>query len=197
MNIKQFSLKTLVVILGTLMMAIGVNLFIISGQGVDPLSTFLDGLTKHIPVTLGTMISIFNAIVLVIVFLVERRHIGIGSFINGIFTGVFSNMLMEPMQILGELPTFLIVILGTLIFSLGIAVYMNAMLGLGTIEATMIILTSRTGISATKIRTVMDITCIIGGILLGATFGYGSIISALFNGKLIGIYTNMLNKLKA
>lgn len=179
------------------MMAIGVNLFIISGQGVDPLSTFLDGLTKHIPVTLGTMISIFNAIVLVIVFLVERRHIGIGSFINGIFTGVFSNMLMEPMQILGELPTFLIVILGTLIFSLGIAVYMNAMLGLGTIEATMIILTSRTGISATKIRTVMDITCIIGGILLGATFGYGSIISALFNGKLIGIYTNMLNKLKA
>lgn len=178
------------------MMAIGVNLFIISGQGVDPLSTFLDGLTKHIPVTLGTMISIFNAIVLVIVFLIERRHIGIGSFINGIFTGVFSNLLMGPMQPLAELPTFLIVILGTIVFSFGIALYMNAMLGLGTIEATMIILTSRTGIAATKIRTVMDIAFIIGGILLGATFGYGSIISALFNGKLIGIFSNMLHKIK-
>lgn len=193
---KQFSLKTLVVILGTLMMAIGVNLFILSGQGVDPLSTFLDGVTKHIPVTLGTMISIFNAIVLVIVFIVERRHIGIGSFINGIFTGIFSNMLMEPMQALSELPTILVVLLGTLIFSFGIALYMNAMLGLGTIEATMLILTSRTGIAATKIRTIMDLSFIIGGILLGATFGYGSIVSALFNGKLIGLFSNMLNKIK-
>lgn len=191
---KQFSLKTLVVILGTLLMAIGVNLFIISGQGVDPLSTLLDGITQHVPVTLGSMISIFNASVLVIIFFVDRRHIGLGSFINGIFTGVFSNMLMEPMQVVNGLPTIVIVLLGTLIFSLGIAVYMNAMLGLGTIEATMLILTSRTGIPATRIRTAMDVSFIVGGILLGATFGYGSIISALFNGKLIGIFTNFINK---
>lgn len=194
MNMKQFSLKTLVVILGTLLMAIGVNLFIISGQGVDPLSTLLDGITQHVPVTLGSMISIFNASVLVIIFFVDRRHIGLGSFINGIFTGVFSNMLMEPMQVVNGLPTIVIVLLGTLIFSLGIAVYMNAMLGLGTIEATMLILTSRTGIPATRIRTAMDVSFIVGGILLGATFGYGSIISALFNGKLIGIFTNFINK---
>lgn len=191
---KQFSLKTLVVILGTLLMAIGVNLFIISGQGVDPLSTLLDGITQHVPVTLGSMISIFNASVLVIIFFVDRRHIGLGSFINGIFTGVFSNMLMEPMQVVNGLPTIVIVLLGTLIFSLGIAVYMNAMLGLGTIEAIMLILTSRTGIPATRIRTAMDVSFIVGGILLGATFGYGSIISALFNGKLIGIFTNFINK---
>lgn len=191
---KQFSLKTLVVILGTLLMAIGVNLFIISGQGVDPLSTLLDGITQHVPVTLGSMISIFNASVLVIIFFVDRRHIGLGSFINGIFTGVFSNMLMEPMQVVNGLPTIVIVLLGSLIFSLGIAVYMNAMLGLGTIEATMLILTSRTGIPATRIRTAMDVSFIVGGILLGATFGYGSIISALFNGKLIGIFTNFINK---
>lgn len=191
---KQFSLKTLVVMLGTLLMAIGVNLFIISGQGVDPLSTLLDGITQHVPVTLGSMISIFNASVLVIIFFVDRRHIGLGSFINGIFTGVFSNMLMEPMQVVNGLPTIVIVLLGTLIFSLGIAVYMNAMLGLGTIEATMLILTSRTGIPATRIRTAMDVSFIVGGILLGATFGYGSIISALFNGKLIGIFTNFINK---
>ena len=191
---KQFSLKTLMVILGTLLMAIGVNLFIISGQGVDPLSTLLDGITQHVPVTLGSMISIFNASVLVIIFFVDRRHIGLGSFINGIFTGVFSNMLMEPMQVVNGLPTIVIVLLGTLIFSLGIAVYMNAMLGLGTIEAIMLILTSRTGIPATRIRTAMDVSFIVGGILLGATFGYGSIISALFNGKLIGIFTNFINK---
>ena len=196
MHMKQFSQKTLVVILGTLMMAIGVNLFIISGQGVDPLSTFLDGMTKHIPVSLGTMISLFNAIVLVIVFFIDRRHIGLGSFINGIFTGVFSNMLMAAMQPIGQLPTVIIVIIGTLIFSFGIALYMQAMLGLGTVEATMLILTSRTGISATKIRTAMDVFFIVGGILLGATFGYGSIVSALLNGKLIGVYSNMLNKLK-
>ena len=88
MHMKQFSQKTLVVILGTLMMAIGVNLFIISGQGVDPLSTFLDGITKHIPVSLGTMISLFNAIVLVIVFFIDRRHIGLGM----VFLPVYSQI---------------------------------------------------------------------------------------------------------
>lgn len=193
---KQFSLKTLVVILGTLMMAIGINLLIISGQGVDPLSTFLDGVTKHIPMELGTMIAIFNAIVLVIIFFIERRHIGLGSFINGIVTGIFSNMLMGAMQPLNALPTILLVLFGTLVFSFGIALYMSAMLGLGTIEATMLILTVRTGISATKIRTAMDLGFIIGGILLGATFGYGTIVSAVFNGKLIGIFTNLINKTK-
>lgn len=196
MNMKQFSLKTLVVILGTLMMAIGINLLIISGQGVDPLSTFLDGVTKHIPMELGTMIAIFNAIVLVIIFFIERRHIGLGSFINGIVTGIFSNMLMGAMQPLNALPTILLVLFGTLVFSFGIALYMSAMLGLGTIEATMLILTVRTGISATKIRTAMDLGFIIGGILLGATFGYGTIVSAVFNGKLIGIFTNLINKTK-
>ena len=196
MNMKQFSLKTLVVILGTLMMAIGINLLIISGQGVDPLSTFLDGVTKHIPMELGTMIAIFNAIVLVIIFFIERRHIGLGSFINGIVTGIFSNMLMAAMQPLNALPTIVLVLFGTLVFSFGIALYMNAMLGLGTIEATMLILTVRTGISATKIRTAMDLGFIIGGILLGATFGYGTIVSAVFNGKLIGIFTNLINKTK-
>lgn len=196
MNIKQFSLKTLVVILGTLMMAIGINLLIISGQGVDPLSTFLDGVTKHIPMELGTMIAIFNGIALVIIFFIERRHIGLGSFINGVVTGIFSNMLMGAMQPLNTLPTIVLVIVGTLVFSFGIALYMNAMLGLGTLEATMLILTVRTGISATKIRTALDLGCIIVGILLGATFGYGSIVSAVFNGKLIGIFTNLINKAK-
>ncbi len=178
------------------MMAIGINLLIISGQGVDPLSTFLDGVTKHIPMELGTMIAIFNAIVLVIIFFIERRHIGLGSFINGIVTGIFSNMLMGAMQPLNALPTILLVLFGTLVFSFGIALYMSAMLGLGTIEATMLILTVRTGISATKIRTAMDLGFIIGGILLGATFGYGTIVSAVFNGKLIGIFTNLINKTK-
>lgn len=193
---KQFSLKTLVVVLGTLMMAIGINLLIISGQGVDPLSTLLDGVTKHIRMELGTMIAIFNAIVLVLIFIIDRRHIGLGSFINGIVTGIFSNMLMDPMQALNTLPTIVLVIFGTLIFSFGIALYMNAMLGLGTIEATMLILTVRTGISATKVRTALDLSFIIVGILLGATFGYGSIVSAVFNGKLIGMFTNLINKTK-
>lgn len=194
MYTQQFIKKILVVVLGTMLMSIGLNLFIFSGQGVDPLSTFLDGVVQHIPLELGTMISIFNTIVLVTVFFVDRRHIGVGSFINGIFTGVFSNMLMAPMAPLQGMPTVVLVLLGVVIFSLGIAVYMSAMFGLGSMESTMLIFTSRTGFDATIVRTVMDVAFIIVGILLGATFGYGSILSAAFNGKLIGIFSGWISK---
>ena len=103
-------------------------------------------------------------------------------------------MLMAPMAPLQGMPTVVLVLLGVVIFSLGIAVYMSAMFGLGSMESTMLIFTSRTGFDATIVRTVMDVAFIIVGILLGATFGYGSILSAAFNGKLIGIFSGWISK---
>lgn len=175
-------------------MAIGLNLMILSNQGVDPLSTFLAGLTNIIPMQLGTMISIFNGLLLIAIFFYDSQYIGLGSFINGIFLGIFSNLLLPSMNGLTNFPSLILTVLAVLAFPLGIAIYMNMDLGLGSTEALMYVVANKFSGNIGLIRTSLDIFFIVVGILLGAEFGYGTFIIALVNGSLIQKYSNLLKR---
>lgn len=196
MNLKTILFRLVIVFAGTALMGVGIILFILSGQGIDPLSTMLAGFVEHLPMDLGTMISVFNVSVLGLVALVDRRFIGVGSLINAIFVGVFTNLWTESLLPLTQLPDFVLVVLAILLFTLGIAVYMKGHLGFGPVEAMMNVLASYTPLDVRKSRLFLDISYIVIGILLGATYGYGTILSAFLISPLIGAFSILLNKLK-
>lgn len=196
MNLKTILFRLVIVFAGTALMGVGIILFILSGQGIDPLSTMLAGFVEHLPMDLGTMISVFNVSVLGLVALVDRRFIGVGSLINAIFVGVFTNLWTESLLPLTQLPDFVLVVLAILLFTFGIAVYMKGHLGFGPVEAMMNVLASYTPLDVRKSRLFLDISYIVIGILLGATYGYGTILSAFLISPLIGAFSILLNKLK-
>lgn len=196
MNLKTILFRLVIVFAGTALMGIGVILFILSGQGIDPLSTMLAGFVEHLPIGLGTMISVFNVSVLGLVALVDRRFIGVGSLINAIFVGIFTNLWMDFLLPFSDLPHFVLVVLAILSFTLGIAIYMKGHLGFGPVEAMMNVLASYTPLDVRKSRLILDVSYIVIGILLGATYGYGTVLSAVLISPLIGAFSILLNKLK-
>lgn len=189
-------LKLAIVFSGTALMGIGIILFVLSGQGVDPLSTMLAGFAEYIPIELGTIISIFNVTILAVVALIDRRYVGIGSLVNAIFVGVFMNLWMDFFSPMSQLPEFILVALAILLFTLGIAIYMSANYGLGPVEAMMNVIADYTPLDISKSRTVLDISYIVIGILLGATYGYGTILGALLISPMIGFFVNVIQSLR-
>lgn len=196
MNLKIRILKLGIVFAGTALMGIGVTLFILSGQGIDPLSTMLAGFVRYLPMDLGTMISLFNMSVLGLSALVNHNYIGIGSIINAIFVGVFTNLWMDILMPFAGLPHFVMVALAIFAFTLGIAVYMKGNLGFGPVEAMMNILVDHTPLDIRKSRLILDMSYIIIGILLGAPYGYGTVLSAILISPLIGSFSNIIDSLK-
>lgn len=196
LNFKIQLLKLMIVFSGTALMAVGVILFVLSGQGVDPLSTMLAGFTEHLPIELGTLITLFNVSVLGVVALIDRRYIGVGSLINAAFVGIFMNLWMSFFEPMSQLPPFLLVALAIFVFTFGIAVYMSANLGLGPVEAMMNVLADYTPLDISKSRTILDISYIVIGIILGATYGYGTILSAILISPMIGFFMNSIGSLK-
>lgn len=196
MNFKMLLLKLTVVFSGTALMGVGIILFVLSGQGIDPLSTMLAGFTEHLPIELGTLISVFNVSVLGVVALIDRRYVGVGSLINAAFVGVFMNSWMDFFAPLSQLPQFILVALAILLFTLGIAIYMSANYGLGPVEAMMNVIADYTPLDISKSRTLLDISYIVIGILLGATYGYGTILSAILISPMIGFFANAIQSLR-
>ena len=77
------------VILGSMMMGIGIDLFVYADFGLDPLSLFEAGLGRVLHLSLGSVSQILMITIIVIMFFADRERIGIGSVLNSVLVGAF------------------------------------------------------------------------------------------------------------
>ena len=67
--IKSKFLKSLIVILGSLVMGAGVAIAVCGRQGADPLAVVWDGMSNVFPITVGQA----NVIISIILFIIESN----------------------------------------------------------------------------------------------------------------------------
>lgn len=185
---------------GSFIVAIGIIFFLKGGHGVDPISVLLQGLENHTPFRFGTLSQSFNAVVLMLVFLLDRSKIGWGSLINALSVGLFINLLIDlPIFHFSELTilgTYLLSFLGVLLMGIGLGTYLFADYGVGALEGMMIFFSEKFGITIKYIRIVLDAALVISGFLLGGSVGIGTVAGVLLIGPTIEITLRTLHKLK-
>lgn len=76
-------------------------------------------------------------------------------------------------------------IIGLLIIGLGSALYLGSRLGAGPRDGLMMGINRRTGLSIRLTRTVVEVSVLIGGWLLGGTVGIGTVAFAFGIGPII------------
>lgn len=176
----------LLVFTGTFISAIGILFFLESGKGIDPLSTFLAGITNFVPLSLGTVIQIFNVSVVVTMFFVQRNLVGIGSLINGAFVGIFVNITGKLVsEVAVFIPWFVLMCLGPILLGFGTAVYLKGNLGSGALECLMLFISKKSKLSIKLTRSLMDLVFVGLGFAMGAVTGVATVLGIFTVGPVI------------
>ena len=76
---KKISKQIITAILACITIGTGIGMSIKVGIGVDALSAFYIGITKHINITVGTVTAIMNLILFVMAFLIYRKNVGVAT----------------------------------------------------------------------------------------------------------------------
>lgn len=193
--------QALVVLLGTLICGLGIQLELFSGAGVDPLTMFEEGMGITTGIATGTVALGVNCAMLVLALLLNRKNIWAGTVITvlllgpsiNLFAGIMAGMgLVPPAGWVGKLAMN---IAGVFLCGAGIAIYMLPDFGVGAMEAVMIFLADKLHLPYGPVRIAMDCTWGVLGFFLGGTLGIGTVIGAFGIGASLDLCLRQLKKL--
>jgi uncharacterized membrane protein YczE len=170
---------------GLALYGLSVGLMVRSNLGLNPWDVFHQGLAERSGLSLGTIIVIIGAAVLLL-WIPLRQRPGIGTIANVFLIGIWTDVslwLIEPVQSLWLAWAML---LGG-IFLNGVAggAYIGAGLGPGPRDGLMTGLVKRTGKSVRLIRTGLEVVVVAAGWMLGGTLGLGTLLYALAIGSIV------------
>ncbi|GIH77018.1 YczE/YyaS/YitT family protein [Planobispora longispora] len=168
---------------GLMLYGAGIGLQIESHLGNDPWDVFHQGLSVRFGLSIGTWIIIVGAAAMLL-WIPLRQKPGIGTLSNVVFLGLFADATIW----LAPTPDSLAVRWAYLLFAVvaiaaATALYIGAGLGPGPRDGIMTGLV-RLGLSIRLARTLIEVTVLAAGWLLGGTVGVGTLVFAVAIGPL-------------
>ncbi|MCA0385779.1 MAG: Tat pathway signal sequence [Firmicutes bacterium] len=184
--------RILMTVAGVLISGFSVGIFNFSMFGMDPFQVFAHGIWNHTNMGYGTFYAIVNLIMLVGVFFIDKKKIGLGTLINIFILGyvvefsswLFITWIPDPSILIRSIALGC----GILIISFGSALYFTGNLGVSTYDAVALILSEKKVAKFQYCRIGTDLICTLTGFLLGATVGIGTLVTAFFMGPIIAFF---------
>lgn len=180
---------------GVLICGFSVGMFNFSALGLDPFQVFVHGVFHILPEGapgFGTVYAAINLLMLIAIFLADKKKIGLGTVINIFLLGYvveYSSLLFERLIPEPSLPVrFVFLIMGIVIMCFSSALYFTADMGVSTYDAVSLILSEKKKWKFQICRISSDLFCTIVGFLFGATVGIGTVVTAFFMGPLIAFF---------
>ncbi len=190
-QLKTYAIKILVINIGLLINGFGLAFLYSVELGSSPMGTFADGLHNLMHVPQGTASIFANAFFLLVLIIVARKYIGIGTVLCTFLLGLYVNLasgVIDPLNLLA-LPfiyKILISVLGVLLMGVGLGTYVAVDFGLGPLEAIVDMIYRFAKIKYRVAKFIFDALLGILGIIFGGKIGVGTVISILFTGVVMG-----------
>lgn len=164
----------------------GVSLaFMVRGDlGVAPWDVLHLGVIEHVPLSLGTVIEILSFVVLLL-WIPLREKPGIGTVANALLVGPSADLTLALVGRPDALAwRIVLMVAGVLLCALATAMYIGAQFGRGPRDGLMTGLVRRTGLSIRLVRTGLEVTVVLVGLVLGGPIGVGTVLFALTIGPI-------------
>ncbi|HEX6151653.1 hypothetical protein [Nocardioides sp.] len=169
---------------GLVLYGVSLALMVRSDLGLAPWDVLHSGFIRHVPITLGQAVILFSFLVLLLWFPL-REVPGIGTVSNALVVGLAADAtlaLLDRPDAVGLRIGLLVA--GVLLNGLATALYIGAQLGRGPRDGLMTGLARTTGRSLRLVRTALEVTVVVIGLLLGGALGVGTVLYALAIGPL-------------
>lgn len=168
-----------------------------AGIGVSPWTVLAQGISKQADLTVG--MATFVVSVLVLFLWIPLREIpGIGTVLNAILIAMSIDVMAPfiPEQT-NFVPQIIQASIGVILVGIGSALYLTANLGPGPRDGWMTGIQKKTNWPIGRVRVGIEIIVLSIGILLGGTFGLGTIMFALGIGPVVAISLGITERWKS
>ncbi|AVG06717.1 hypothetical protein PXW27_12045 [Klebsiella pneumoniae] len=171
--------------IGLVLYGVSTALFVHANLGADPWDVFHLGVAKQLGISFGTVIILTGAAVLLL-WIPIRQMPGLGTVSNVIVLGLAADATLAVLPPLESMVARSALLAGAIVLNaIATGMYIGAGFGPGPRDGLMTGLHARTGWSLRGIRTVIELSVLLIGWLLGGKFGVGTVIYALSIGPLI------------
>lgn len=160
-------------------------MFVRADLGADPWNVFHLGVAKLLALDIGTVMIATGALVLLL-WIPLRQRPGLGTISNVVVLGLAADAALSVIPTLSDiLPRSGLLAGAIVVNAIATAMYIGAGFGSGPRDGLMTGVHARTGWSVRSIRTVIELSVLLIGWLLGGTLGVGTVLYALTIGPLI------------
>ena len=188
-------LKTMIMlIIGLFLFGLGEAILIGSGSGVSPWTVLAQGISTRSDLSIG-MATFFISIAILMFWIPLKQVPGIGTILNAIIIASAIDLTLPYLPQPDDI-TFKIIqaCFGILVVGLGSGIYLCSNLGPGPRDGLMIGLQKQTNTSLPAIRTIIELSAVISGWLLGGVVGVGTILFVFGIGPCVGIGLTLVEK---
>jgi uncharacterized membrane protein YczE len=172
---------------GLALFGVGISALIDAHLGAAPWDVFHTGVSDRTGIPVGT-VTIATGLALLIAWIPLRVRPGLGTILNAVVIGLVVDLVLpvlpEPDALL---PRTAMMLGGVVVVAIGSGLYIGAGLGPGPRDGLMTGL-ARRGVSIRLARTMIEVTALAVGILLGGSVGVGTAVFAFGIGPLVQVF---------
>jgi uncharacterized membrane protein YczE len=170
-------------LVGIPVLGVGVALTLEARLGVSPYDVMHQGIAHRTGLSVGTVVILVGLVILLF-WIPLRQRPGIGTVLNTLTVGLVIDLALrvvpEPDLLAARIPLLLV---GILVTGLGMGLYIGAGLGPGPRDGLMTGIAAR-GHPIWAVRTVLELTALAAGWVLGGNVGVGTVLFAFSIGPL-------------
>ena len=181
---QNLSRRLTQLVVGLVLFGVGIGMMLQSDWGLPPWDVLHQGLAEQFGLSVGVW-SILISFVVLLAWIPLHERYGIGTVLNALIIGVVIDLaaLMFPAPV-SLFWRIVMNLSGIVLIGLASGMYIGANLGPGPRDGLMTAI-ARRGPSIRKTRWGIEIVVLIIGILLGGTFGPGTVAFALLIGPIV------------
>lgn len=191
--------RGLMLVLSVLGIGLGIALFRWSGMGNDPVSAMNLAISERSGLSFGNVVLIENLLLFVVVLVLHRQAIGVGTVLNMLFVGYIVDAVIWVFHTVGLPPAQTVaaqlfwVAVGVIELSLSCSMYFTVGLGVSPYDDMAFIIEKYTHIKFSYCRVFTDCLCAAAAVVLGGLVGVGTLTSAFCLGPFINFFNDQVS----
>ena len=195
LNTKPRFYTVIMLVTGLFFFGLGEAIIIGSGSGVSPWTVLAQGISIRTDLSVGT--TTFLISIGILIFWIPLKQVpGIGTILNAIIIASTIDLTLPYLPQPNDTYLKLLqVCIRIFIVGLGSGIYLISNLGPGPRDGLMIGLQKQTGTSIPLIRTILELSAVISGWLLGGVVGIGTVLFVFGIGPCVGIGLTLVEKI--
>jgi uncharacterized membrane protein YczE len=171
-------------VVGLVLYGVSLAMMVRGAVGLAPWDVLHSGVTRYLPITLGQAVILLSFVVM-LAWIPLREPPGLGTILNALLIGSSADLTLWLLDQPDSMPSRLALTVGGVVLcGLASALYIGAQFGRGPRDGLMTGLSRRTGLSLRLVRTGLEVSVVLLGLLLGGVAGFGTVLYALGIGPL-------------
>lgn len=187
LTVRPPLISVVFLVCGLVLFGLGEAFLVAAGLGVSPWTVLAQGVVLQTGLSLGWATFWISAAVLAL-WLPLRQVPGLGTVLNAVIIALVLGWVVPHLPRFPDLISQIAyIVVGVLTTGLGGAIYLIANLGPGPRDGLMTGLQRITGLPIAWVRSGLEISVVVAGVLLGGVFGLGTLLFAFGIGPAVAL----------